>query len=212
MRWRLFLPIVISLLAGFVTGSLSLAEAATNYFAGYHYFASSVTGVLARLPYGNPSVPFGSGFSTEWVMAYGGGPNYIQAGWLKNWTDGTPSYFVEYAPGCGSYCRSYYGTIDGNVHEYRVERSGSTWCGYIDGYSKPNCTSGFSTTSDEQYFGETTNTSIQLGGTGSSLFRMSRLSFNTGSGYLQVNTSNLSLYVSSGTNYHASDGFTSPDT
>ena len=49
MRWRLFLPIVISLLAGFVTGSLSLAEAATNYFAGYHYFAVTTQAVSSGM-------------------------------------------------------------------------------------------------------------------------------------------------------------------
>ena len=214
MRWRLLFLMTLALLVGFAFGNITPVNAATNYFAGYHYYASSATGVLVRLPYGNPSVPLFSGFSTEWVMA-GGTNGYFQSGWLKNWWDSTPYYFVEYWNGCGSYCRFTYGTIDGNSHEYKVQRSGSNWCGYIDGYQK-DCAStgtvGFTTTSDEEYFGETTNTSIQLGGTGSSHFRMTRLSFTTGSGYVQVNTSNLSKYVSPGTNYHASAGFTSPDT
>ncbi len=140
--------------------------------------------------------------------------DHIQAGWLKNSGNSAPSYFVEYWNGCGNYCAFYYGTIDSNTHEYRVARSGSNWCGYIDGAQKA-CVStsqlGFTTTSDQQYFGETTNTAIQLGGTGASHFRMTQLSTYISS-WTQVNTNNLSLYVSSGTSYHASKGFTSPDT
>lgn len=213
MRWRLLFSMVLALLAGFVIGSITPVQAAGNYIAGYHYYASSVTGVLARLPYGNPNVPV-SGFSTEWVLAWGSN-SYIQAGWLKNNGDSAPSYFVEHWNGCGSSCRFTYGTINSNIHEYKVQRSGSNWCGYIDGAQKA-CVStsqlGFTTTADQQYFGETTDTAIQLGGTWTSHFRMTDLSFQNTSGWFQVNINYLSAYVSPGTSYHVSAGFTSPDT
>lgn len=212
MHRRLLFLTVFALLAGFVVGNITPVNAATSYFAGYHNYASSVTGVLARLPYGNPSVPV-SGFSIEWVMAWGAN-SYVQAGWLKNHSDSTPSYFFEYWNGCGGSCRLYFGTIDSNTHEYKVQRSNNNWCAYIDGNAK-SCVStstvGFTTTSDEQYFGETFSTSIQLGGTGTSHFRMTQLSTYL-SGWTQVNTNNLSLYISPGTSYHASAGFTSPNT
>lgn len=214
MRWRLMFLTVFALLAGFVAGNITPVKAATSYFAGYNYFASSVTGVLVRLPYSNPNVPVSGGQSTEWVLAKGPS-TYIQAGWLKTSSNTAPKYFVEYWNGCGSFCRFTYGTINTSTHEYKVQRSGSNWCGYLDGAQK-DCAStstlGFTTTSNEQYFGETSDPSIQLGGTGASHFRMTRLSFQNASGWLQVNTSSLSIYVSPGTTYHASNGFTSPDT
>ncbi len=139
----------------------------------------------------------------------------FKQGGLRTSSDSAPSYFVEYWNGCGNYCRFTYGTINSNVHEYKIQRSSIYWCGYIDGTQK-DCAStstlGFTTTSDEQYFGETTDTSIQLGGTGTSHFRMTDLSFQDGSGWFQVNTNSLSIYVSPGTSYHASAGFTYPDT
>jgi len=215
MRKRLLFVAVLVLLAGFVVGNITPVNAATSYFAGYNYYTSSVTGVLARLPYGNPNVPVSGGFPKGWALAWGAN-SYIQAGWIKNYGNSAPQYFVEYWNGCGQFCRYTYGTIDSNTHEYKVQQSGSNWCGYIDGYQKAPCVPtsqlGFTTASNEQYFGETTNTSIQLGGTGTSHFRMTRLSFQLSSVWTQVNTNNLSIYVSPGTSYHANAGFTSPDT
>lgn len=212
---RRVLLMTLALATGFVIGITTPAAAAGNYFAGYKY-VTQLNAASALLPYGNPSVPFPVDFSSEWVMAYDGVNGYVQAGWLKHWWDGTPYYFFEYDNGCGGFCRYTYGTINTSTHEYKVKLVGSNWCGYIDGTQKDcgsTSTIGFTTAPQALYSGETTDPAAQLGGTGASHYRMTRLSFtNTSGTTYQVNTNNLSLVLTSGTNYHADKGFSSPDT
>ncbi|HVP20549.1 MAG TPA: hypothetical protein VMS73_01680 [Anaerolineaceae bacterium] len=217
MNKRLFslIPLLAtSVLVGFLIFSINIGNvgAAGRYYAGYFYGTSSVTGVRANISNANPNIPISGGTSSEWVMAVGSSSSYYtQAGWLKFYGDSAPKYWVEYAPGCGSSCQFRYGTIDSNPHEYKVEVSGSVFCGYIDGIQKACSNGGFTTTSNEQFFGESSDTSVDIGGTQFIHLRMSYLCTKSGATWTQVNTGYLTGKVDS-TRYHIDKGFTNPYT
>ena len=210
MSKRIMILFMIGVLFGVLTFPIEKVGAASNYFAGYYYSSSSVVAVRANIPYANPSVTDSPGFTTEWVMAVGSSASYYtQAGWIKYKSDSKPVYFDEYAPGCGGYCRFRYGNIDTNAHEYKVAISGQVFCGYIDGAQYDCSNGGFTTTSNEQYFGESTSTSDDIGGTSSSHLRMTYPSVEVGSTWYQVNTNSLTG-KDDASRYHIDKGFTSP--
>ena len=209
----------IALLLGFIAGTSVSVAASGNFFAGYEYSIVSNKGVEGSLPFDNPNVPSTVGefdFSTEWVMAAVASVGYVQAGWLKYRIDTSgPQYFFEYDNGCGSFCRFRYGTINSTSHRYTVQvvssGTATNWCGFIDGTQKDcgsSSTIGFATASRAIYSGETTETSIHLGGTASSPFRMYRLNYlNTNGSWYGVNTTQMVSVTSSGTRYRASVGY-----